>query len=283
MSPTGRRLRSLALISLLAAVAACHRVPPADLSRDPTALLEQVQAAQARARRVRGSARVHISSPQLSGTITEFIAAEKPDRLRLETVDFFGNPAAVLVSAGGRFEFLDTRANVLYRGEASPENVSRLLPVVLPVEELVTILCGSAPILPGKPLEVAVDGGLVLLTIGRGDLGQRVAVGEHASIEWSRIRRIERTPTGTREVAPAYDLSFGLFRERGGVRFPTEFELDAPAGHARVELAWQRDLEVNGPIDPALFHVEARGARVVDLPPGATLPPSDEPPPARRE
>src|SRR6266536_511391 len=87
-----------------------------------------------------GCPRVKIKSPGANGTVTEFAAAEKPDRVHLETLDFFGNPAAVLVAADGRFAFLDARANVFYRGDATPENVARLLPVMIPVEELVVIL-----------------------------------------------------------------------------------------------------------------------------------------------
>jgi hypothetical protein len=250
------------------------RVPPADLSRDPAALLDQVRAAQARVTRVHGSARVHIESPDGSGTVTELAAAEKPDRVRLETLDFFGNPAAILVAADGRFAFLDRRDNVFYRGDASPENVSRLLPVLLPVEEIVTLLCGSAPLLDGRPLEVGVEGGQVLLTLGLGNLGQRLAVGDQARIEWSRIRRWEAGPEGVpREVAPAYDVRFEGFRDRKGVRFPTELHLDAPSARARVDFAWRGDLEVNGRLDPALFRLEPpRGARVVDLAPGEGIP-----------
>ena len=281
MMPRRGEATFLASIAALAAMAlaGCARVPPADLSRDPAALLDQVRAAQARVQRVRGSARVRIASPGGSGTFSEFAAAEKPDRVRLETLDFFGNPAAVLVAAGGRFSFLDRRANVLYRGDATPENVSRLLPVMLPIEELATILCGSAPLLPGTPLQADVDGGLLLLTIGQGGLGQRVAIGERASVEWSRIRRIDRDEGGaSREVAPAYDLEFGTFRGRAGVRFPTELHLDAPSGRAHVDFSW-RDVEVNASLDPALFRLEPpRGARVVDLAAGEAVPTPDPSP-----
>jgi hypothetical protein len=269
------RVASQLLSTLVAlAMAGCARVPPADLSRDPAALLDQVRAAQARVQRVRGSARVRIASPGGSGTVTEFAAAEKPDRVRLETVDFFGDPAAVLVAAGGRFAFLDRRANVLYRGDATPENVSRLLPVVIPVEEMVTILCGSAPLLPGTPLQVGTDGGLVLLTIGLGDVGQRLALGDRAAVEWSRLRRAGVDRAGeAEELAPAYDLEFGGFRDRGGVRFPFALHLDAPSGRSHVDLAWRDDLEVNPQLDPALFRLETpRGVRVVDLAGGAPIP-----------
>jgi len=242
-----------------------RRVPPADLSRDPAVLMGEVQAAQARVRRVHGMARVKISSPGPSGSVTEFVAAEKPDRVRLETLDFFGNPAAVLVAAGGRFAFLDTRENVFYRGEATPENVSRLLPVVIPVEELVTILCGSAPLLPGKPLEVGIEDGLLLLTIGLDEVGQRLAIGERASVEWSRVRRA--APGGGRDDAVAYDLAFDRFRERLEARFPLDVRLDAPAGGSRVELTWREEVDVNGPVDPKLFEmVPPRNARVVEVP-----------------
>jgi Domain of unknown function (DUF4292) len=267
----GPRPAAIALVA--AVVIGCVRVPPADLSRDPSALLDQVRAAQARVSRVSGSARVSIQSPGGSGTVAEFAAAEKPDRVHLETLDFFGSPVSVLVAANGRFAFLDKRANVLYRGEATPENVSRLLPVMLPIEELVTILCGSAPLLGGVPVEARVDGGSLLLTLARGDVGQRLAIGERASVESSRVRLSQVAADGTRrEVNPAYDLEFGDFLERAGVRFPSDVRLDAPAGRARVHLAWE-DLEVNGSVDPKLFELAPpRGVRVVELAAGATLP-----------
>jgi hypothetical protein len=256
-------------------LASCARVPPADLSRDPQELRAQVRTAQERTQRVRGSARVRIDSPGGSGTVTEFIAAEKPDRVRLETLDFFGNPAAILVAVDGRFAFLDLRDNTFYRGAATAENVSRLLPVVIPVEELVTMLCGSAPVIDGTPLEARVDGGQLLLTIGRGPLGQRLAIGERATIESSRVRLSETGPGGAQvETAPAYDLEFDSFRDRSGIRYPDEMHLDAPAGQAHVDLFWRNDLEVNGRIDAGLFRLEPpRGARVVELGTGAIPPP----------
>jgi hypothetical protein len=276
--PLRARAAGAAASALLIALAGCPRVPPPDLSRDPSALLDQVRAAQARVQRVKGNARVKVDAPNVSGTVPEFIAAEKPDRVHLETLDFFGNPAAVLVAADGRFAFLDVRANVFYRGDATPDNVSRLLPVVIPVEELVTILCGSAPLLPGKPLDATVEGGTLLLTIGAGDVGQRIAVGELASVEWSRVRKAGPSSASVSDLAPAYDLEFESFQRRGSVRFPGEVRLDAPAGKARVRLAWRDDLEIDGRLDPALFRLEPpKGARVVDLARGAPVPAYDLP------
>ncbi len=264
------------MLALLALSVACAHAPPAGLSRAPEKLLAQVRASQERVQRVRGTARVRIQSPDLSGTVLEAIAAEKPDSVRLETLDFFGNPAAVLVASRGRFAFYDAKENVLYRGEASPENVSRLLPVVLPVEELVTILCGSAPLLAGRPREVKAQGSQLLLTLARGELGQRLAVGEEATVESSRLRR-----AGASAESAAYDLDLDDFAGRGGVRFPRSVHLDAPRGRARVDLAWKADLEVNGEIDPRLFELPSpRGARLVQLERGEVVPLGSVPPPA---
>ena len=270
------------LLVLLAAVlsalaAGCAHRPPAGLARDPHALLDQVRAAQEKVQRVRGTAKVRIASPGLNGTVLEAITAEKPDRVRLETLDFFGNPAAVLVAAGGRFSFLDAREGVLYRGEATPENVSRLLPVVLPVEELVTILCGSAPLLAGDPLEAEEEGAYLKLTLGRAELGQQLTVAGGAAVVRSRVRRDAGQAAETEN--PAYDLDFERFAGRDGVRFPHEVRLDAPAGRAGVSLLWQVDLEVNPALDPRLFELPApRGARVVELERGQGLPPAERAP-----
>ncbi len=249
-----------------AALAGCPRVPPPDLSRDPAELLAAVRAAQQRVVRVQGNARVHVDSAQASGWVDEFAAAEKPDRVRLETHDFFGNVAAVLVTEGGRFAFYDARQRVYYRGEATAENLSRLLPVALPPAELATILCGSAPISGGDPLSVEASGALLVLRLGGGAASQELGVGEGAAVETAR--------GGGREI------DFDAFRRVGGLRFPTEARLALPAARVRLEIRWKDDLEVNGPADPGLFRLDPpRGARVVDLAPG--VPPPRPSPPAR--
>lgn len=258
----------------LVALGACVRVPPPDLSREPEALLEQVRGAQARVRTVKGSARVQIGSPGGSGTVVELVIAQKPDSVRLETLDFFGNPVAVMTASGGRFAFFDAKANVYYRGDATPENVSRLLPFVIPLEELVMVLCGSAPILSGQPIEVRADQGLLLLTVASGAIAQRLAIGRSAAIESSLIRGglTPGAPGGGPE-RPGYDLEFKDFQDMGQYRFPGATRLDAPAGKARIVLDWREDLEVNTSVEPAAFRLDPpRGARVVDLARGAPLP-----------
>ncbi len=263
----GNRLAGAALAGVLAG---CARAPPPDLSADPAELLQAVRAAQGRVRRVAGSARIRVEAPGSRGSFEALAAAEKPGRLRLEALDFFGSPAALLAASGGRFVFFDARRGVWYRGEATPENVSQLLPVALPVEELVEILCGSAPLLSGAPAAAIAGRGVVHLDLAGGGLVQRLDVGAEAAVEASRVRAAGGAPAG-------YDLAFAVFRHRAGVRFPGEVEIEARAARARVAFAW-REVAVNGPADDALFRLEPPpGARVVELAGGAAAPPPELP------
>lgn len=260
------RGRRLLLLCAAAASAACPHLPPPGLPEDAEGLRAAVAAAQARVQRVTGSARLRVQTPGASGRLDALVAAERPDRLRLELLDFFGAPAVVLVAAGGRFGFLDVRAGTWTRGQATPENVSQLLPVALPAEELVAVLCGSAPLLPGRATAARPGDGLMRLWIEGLGLAQRLDVGAGAAVEASRV-------TGAGGARAGYDLDFSVFRHLAGVRFPTDLRLDAAAGGSRVDLSWGQDLEINGPAAPALFALEPPpGARVVELRAGAAAP-----------
>ncbi len=261
------------LAGLAAAALAACRAPPPDLSRDPAQLLAAVRAAGRRVARVEGNAKVRVESATASGWVDEFLAAERPDRIRVETRDFFGNVASVLVADGGRFALYDARSRVYYRGDATPENVSRLLPLALPPADLADLLCGVAPILEGEPREVLARGSRLVLRLEGAAGRQELSVGEEAAVEASQVRRA--APAGG---LPDYDLEFDAFRRRGGARFPTVARLEAAAAGVRLELRWKEDLQVDGPSDPALFHLDPpRGARVVDLAPGSPAPPVELP------
>jgi hypothetical protein len=251
---------SIPAVAALLAAAACHpKAPPQDLSLEPAELLAQVRLAQARVTAVQGDARVRVDGPGMKGTLPQFIAAQRPDRLHIEALDFFGNPAAVLTAGDGRFALYDARARVFYRGEATPENLARLLPLPLRAEELVAILCGSAPLLDATAARADPGRGFVQLVLDDGARTQSLRIGERATVERSAVRSGGRQPPG------AYDLSFEIFRTMGGARFPTDLTLRAGQPRVRLDLHW-RDVEVNGAVDGALFRMEPpRGARVVDL------------------
>jgi hypothetical protein len=265
-----RRIPAAAsLASLLLSAAGCVRAPPPDLSRDPGALLEQVRRAQAGVASCRGAARLGVSSPDLSGSLDAWVAAERSGRLRVEVFDFFGNPAAVLVAGGGRFALLDARKGILYRGEDRPESLARLLPVPLGARELAAVLCGTVPIVDGQGVTAEPGDGVVLLEVAGAEGRQVLAVGPEASVQSASF-----LPGARRGIA--WKAAFSVFRHPAGRRFPTEVELRG--GGAELSLRWKDDLELNGKVEDALFTLDTpRGARVVDLAPGSPPPSLDLP------
>jgi len=260
-------VRLLVVAALLASAACLPRLRPPDLTTDPAALLAQVRGGQDAVRRVQGEVRARVQSPQGKGSVRQFIAAEKPDRLHLEVLDFFGNPALVLVTRGGRFALLDARQKVFYRGVATPENLARLVPLSLPAEDLVTLLCGGAPLVPGRPVQVTAAGGQVILTVEGDGVVQRLALGEAG-----RVEHAERAVAGGAGPG-SYAVKLFDRLQRAGLWFPTELELSAAPARVELALRWV-DVEVNGPLDPGLFALEPpRSARVVEVGEG-------DPPPA---
>jgi len=253
----------------LALVAGCVHAPPPDLSRDPVELMGQVRASQAKIRSVRGSARLAVVSQEQSGSLDAWLAAEKPARIRIEVLDFFGNAAAVLVAKDGSFALYDARAGIYYRGEATPENLARLLPLPIPVGDLAVLLCGSAPLLEGRAVNADPDGSKMRLEVEGPDGRQVLWVGTGATVSSALF---EPRP---RSRSPAWHVSFDGFGARDGALFPSQADLRS--ARARVTLQWKRDVEVNLASSAVPFVLEPpRGARIVDLsggsPPSVELP-----------
>lgn len=268
-----RRL-ALALAAALALGGCPPRAPPPDLSLDPAELLAQVRAAQARVASVRGEARVRIETPEGSGTVPAFVAAMKPDRVYVQTVDFFGNTVSVLATAGGQLSLYDARARVLYRGAATPENLARLVPVPLSPADLAAILCGSAPLLEGEPVRAEPGRGFVTLELASGPRRQVLRVGAGA-----RVLSASMAVSG--DARREQDLTFRAFDALPGGTFPGEIGLSAPDPAVSMRLTWT-DVEPGAALEEALFSPPVpRGARVValgDAAPPAGLLPAPRPP-----
>jgi hypothetical protein len=257
------RLGAALFVAVFAALLAsgCHpRVPPPDLSLDPARLLAQVEEARAPLQRVQGEARLRLRSPQGDATVRQFAAAERPDRVHLEELDFFGNPAAVLVTAAGRFWFYDAREKVLYRGAATPANLSRLVPLPISAEDLVSILLGTPPLLQGgEPVSAVADRARLRLQLQRADVTEELWIGARAVVE-----KAERKVAGGAGPG-SYEVEFSAHQERGGGWFPGLVSLRSAPAHVELDLTWT-DVEVNGAVDPRLFQPPApKGVRIVEV------------------
>ncbi len=245
-------------LTVLFAGGCVPRKPPPDLSADPVELLAQVRGAQAQVARVQGDVRIRLQKPRRAA-FRGFAAAERPDRLRIEALDFFGNPAGVMVASGGRFALYDPGAKVLYTGAATPENLSRLVPVPVSAKELVAILLGSAPLPEAPPQEAVADGRHLRLRFAEEGATLDAWIGAHALVE-----RATRA-IGGGKAPGSWRVEFSDPRAHGDAWFPEYFKLRSDAANVRLELTWTQ-VEVNGALDPALFELRPpRGVRVVDV------------------
>jgi len=216
--------------------------------RDAREVLARVDAAEAKVISLRGDGRLDVDSKDARGGVGLFLSVSRPALLHLEPLDFFNRPQGVLVSDGTTFWLYSVPESVVLTGPASPPNVSRLLPIVIPATELVSVMLGQAPRIDAESVELAVDEAqrTYRLTLTRGQVVQTLWVHpEHFRVLRSEVRG-----------APAYDLQFSDFLTTAQVAVPRRIVLASQAGEARLELRY-KDVEVNGSLDLTDFEFEA--------------------------
>lgn len=251
---------ALALASLLVLMG-CPRRPlefgPRGRLTDPSIILSALEQRREAVKSVQGEARAALTTPEGSGKLTQFIAAEKPDRIRLESISFFGDPLAVLTSNGQQFALHDVKQNVFFEGEASAENVSRLIPLRLPPSELVSMVLGVPP-MPASPQTVGFD-------VNEKDRGYELTVTDGSQTEVLLFDTLSLRPMrvdmARRAGLSPYRAEFDDYDEK--LNLPNVVRLIAPDGKTRVELKW-REREVNGSIEPEVFLQEVpEGAKLI--------------------
>src|SRR6267142_3382587 len=147
---TGSVRAPLVALAWLLLLAACPKQPVVSgPPPDPGALYFQAKKAHLVPETLSCDAKAFVEAPENAGRYSLHVSVKRPASLRIEALTPMGDPAAVLVADQGRFALLDLRSNVFYRGPATPENLSRLLPAPLRDEELVALLTGAIPELPG--------------------------------------------------------------------------------------------------------------------------------------
>jgi hypothetical protein len=225
-------------------------------SLDARELLDLTSKVESQVFSIRGEGRLKVAAPGSRSTVTVFVAAARPAFLHFEVLGFFGEPQAILVSDGQTFALLQNDQGKYFHGPATPENVSRLLPVVLSGPELVSILLGAAPRIPAERLsaQALAEAPAYLVTLWQGDRSQKLWIHpDHHRVLKSEVHG----PT-------AYDLLFEDFQATGAIDFPRKITLFA-SGSATLELRYQ-ELRVNPDLEPARFKLAPPvGAKVIEL------------------
>ncbi len=215
-------------------------VPPPDA----TALLAQVDAVDARVAGLQSQAKARVDARGKKGNVQLFVAVAAPASVHLEVLDFFGKPSGILISDGRRFVMFASDAGVWQRGAATAENVSRVLPVTLAPDQLVSMLLGRAPRLedPAPTLAGDAEENLFRVTLHGGGRTQDLWV------DPSRSRVVRSRVDGPE----GYTLTFDAFEDVRGAPFPRSISF---AGKGSVAMQYT-DLRLGEQPDAALFTPE---------------------------
>ena len=225
---------------------------------DPGALYFQAKKAHQVPATLSCDAKAFVEAPENAGRYSLHISVKRPASLRIEALTPMGDPAAVLVADQGRFALLDLRSNVFYRGPATPENLSRLIPVPLRDEELVSLITGDVPDLPGsRPSSAAREGDGYRLELVAPRMRQEVTLG--GDLRVVQVRRFDD--------ADKLLWSVGLDEhdDSSGAQVPRLLHLEAPSARIKVDLRLRNVLSGKPPPSGAFLLGVPPGMRVEEV------------------
>jgi hypothetical protein len=259
MSLLRSTVRTLAAFALALLFAGCPKPPlVSGPPPDPGALYIQARKAHGVPETLTCDAKAFVEAPENGGRYALHVSVKRPASLRIEALSPMGDPAAVLVADQGRFALLDLRNNVFFRGPATPENLSRLIPAPLRDEELVALISGDIPELPGgRPDSAARDGDGYRLVIGSARLRQEVTLG--ADLRVVQVRRFD----AKNELI--WSVVLDEHDDSSGAQVPRLLHLEAPLGKTRVDLRLRNILAGKPPPSGAFLLGPPPGMRVEEV------------------
>jgi outer membrane biogenesis lipoprotein LolB len=141
--------RAVRLVAAALLAAACvHRAPlppaewPLSLAEVQADVERLVREGESR-RSLRAAGKLRVRTPDRDGRVREIILAQRPDRLRLESLSPLGQAVGLLVTDGTRYSFFDGER--IESGEVSGE-LLRHVGLALQPGEAVEVLLAAPPV-----------------------------------------------------------------------------------------------------------------------------------------
>jgi len=253
-------------VSLLATGCAVTRprpvAPEAAAVPSAGALEARLQTRRDALHSLRALARLRYEDPDGAHTSREALIVARPDRLRVEVLSVFGALFVVTADNGHLAAYARQEATV-YRGPASPENLSRYARVALPVRELIDVVLATPQLRPGHTARASYDAGVGAVRLSRDlDDGQQSIWFSPALVP---VAAEARDADGTLR----WRATFAEFEEHGGVPVATHVTLDLTPFASSIDIALE-DVDVNPNLDNSLFALQTPpGSKVVELAPVA--------------
>jgi hypothetical protein len=241
---------------LLLALAFCgcpHRIQPltaAQRLNDPQAFLEVMRNSSARLQSLRavGYADIRKGGRRIKAHI--LAVAQRPAWLRFETESFFDQPLSILTTDGMAFSLWDMDKGRFLIGQATPANISRVIPIPLDGPEVTGILLGDPPLIPYAQLDLFWDNAEQLYRLILMNSRQK----QEVRIEPTSLRPVQVVCYDSGKLW--YQLSFEDWSGKpGGPRAPQTIQFVSPHDDVNV-LIHIRQVEVNLQLDQTLFQLK---------------------------
>jgi hypothetical protein len=181
--------------------------------------------------------------------VTVHIMAAWGGKLRFMAMNPQGGMAADLASDGSQYCFVDVTAGCQACGPATPDNVGRLVRIVMPPDDVVTFLVGSTPLLTNARAKVTwnADGGQEIVELSDGRHLQRVVLD-------GRERRWDVLVSELKDAAGklVWRVRHKDYHPVGAVRLPGASYFEQP--HDSVLIRW-KEQEASLELPEDRFHL----------------------------
>jgi hypothetical protein len=188
-----------------------HAPPVSRASYDsPEAALQALAATAPGPQAVTATARIEISHHGGRYPLKVAVMMKRPALLRVESIPLMGPPDFYLSIAKGELRVFLPGKGAFYTGRATPQNISRFLPVSLPGPEMISLLMGVPP-----------EGAEEMQSLGKEREDGLYRIDQYKS--GRRMRSLWIDPAG------GWLMRFREFTEGGTVIYTADF-----ADHARI-------------------------------------------------
>lgn len=205
---------------------------------------------------VKGLAKVKVSTPEKSLNGTQVLLAERPDRLRAETLSPFGSPLLLLATDGEQLGVFLPSRSLFYAGAATPENLSRFVRIPLQLNDLVSVLLYQPPLIDAWN-EVGFE------LEGSGWLVVRSGLSSRQELSFNHNRQLVEMSYYNHDTL-LLKINYGNFSD-AGARFPRSFAIELPEQKTHASLEFSEP-EINAEMKFGIFQLTPpEGATIVSL------------------
>jgi outer membrane lipoprotein-sorting protein len=260
-----RRAAPVFYILLLISIACCtHLTPPVPSPHAGQCPPEDELLAAVRVTAppvLKAIAKIKVESPDENFSVKELIVAQKPNRLRLETLSPLGQPGFYAATDGQELSLFAPSENTFYHGSSTPHNLGLVIPLHLALEDMVSVIRGCVPVIHHDAHTIrctANENGYVMRLEGSDERTTQVLTLSGNDL------RVVSSETYVNDGL-AWSVNYADYEITGSMAFPRTVTVSLPREGTTVRISYKK-VEFLPEIDSSLFRLSApRGATIVPL------------------